>query len=98
MERESMMNGPYPARFRQRFALSVRNGDNGHILELGEQGRQFGHVEATVHGRDVCDRQTPNQRQMELRDMEVDDIEFVSALRDLLEHQDVRRKVIADGA
>jgi hypothetical protein len=35
---------------------------------------------------------------MELRDMKVDDIEFVSALGDLLEHQDVWRKRIEAGA
>ena len=93
-----MINGPYPARFRQRFALGVRNGDDRHILELGEQRRQFRHVETTVHGRDVCDGQTPHNRQMELRDMKVDDIEFVRALRDLFEHQDMRRERIANAA
>src|SRR5262245_1010454 len=98
MERQSMVNGPYPARFRQRLALSIRNRNDRHILELGEQWRQFRHVETTVHGRDVCDGQTSHNRQMKLRDMKVNDIEFVSALRDFLEHQDVGRELIAYGA
>ena len=86
-----------PACFGQRFALSIRNGDERDILELGEQRRQFGHVETTMHGRDVRDRQTPHDRQVELRNVKVDDVEFVSALGDLLEHQDVGRERVAAG-
>jgi len=93
-----MMNRRYPAGVGQRFALSIGNGHDRHILEFGEQWRQFGHVETTVHGRDVCDRQTSHDRQMKLGDMKVNDIEFVSALRDFLEHEDVGRELIANGA
>ena len=89
------MHGSDPASPRQRRALGIGNGDDGNVGKDVVQRLELGNVESAVNRRDVRGRQAARQREMELPKVEVDDVELVRTPGDFLEHEDVRRQVVA---
>src|SRR5882762_1141907 len=87
-----MINRPHPLSLRQWAALRMRNGDNRHIGKLVVNRRQIGQVEPAVQGGNVCKRSATRQREMEIVDMEMNDVELIESLKDLLQQDDMMGK------
>jgi hypothetical protein len=85
-------------RLGQRIALRVGDRDDGHVMELTKERPQLGHVEASVQRRQVRDGKAPGDWEMEIRHVEVHDVEPAGELRDLFQHQQVRREGVLAAA
>ena len=94
--REAVVDGGREVCVRHRAALGVRDRNQRHVVEAQIEREQIGQVLAAVQRGDsaACDR--PEQREMELIDMEMQDVEVVGALADAIEHQHVIGDRIAD--
>jgi len=88
--REPMMNGGRPPRVGQRLSLGVRDGDHRYIAEFSIQRAQLVEIEPSVQSGHVRALDPADDGEVELRDVEVDDIELVGALSDLFQHEHMR--------
>ena len=89
-----MIDGADPILIGNRTALRVGHGDERQIAELAVERDHFWQIEPAVQRRHVRNRQAPGNREMQRRDVKVDDIELVRALRDLFDHEQVPRERI----
>src|SRR5260221_3344381 len=91
---QSVVDGVLPVDPWQRRSLRVRDGDDGHVAEFPIQRRQVWYVEAAVkcsHGRD---RQTRADREVQIVDVKVDDIEFLGVAEHELQHANMMGQLI----
>ena len=96
VDREAVVDGRREVGVRHRAALSVGDRDQRHVVEAQIEREQIGQVLAAVQRGDSAARDRPEQREMELIDMEMQDVEVVGALADAIEHQHVIGDRIAD--
>ena len=96
VDREAVVDGCREVCIRHRATLVVRDRDQRHVGKAQIERKQIGQVLTPVQRGDgaACDR--PKQREMELIDMEVQDVEVVGALAHAIEHQHVIGNRIAD--
>ena len=78
--------------------IAYRNGAVPEVIEEGHTGfikwNQIGNIEPPMQGRHVRHALTPAQREMQVIDVKMDDIEFRGALKDMLEHQYLIRHLV----
>jgi hypothetical protein len=75
---------------RQRRALRIRDRDERQLTELLVQRHQIGQIETAVHRGQMRRVHSTREREVQWRDVIVDDVELLRTLRDLLDHQHVR--------
>jgi hypothetical protein len=92
--RQAVIDGADPILIGNRIALCVGHGDERQIVELAVERDDFWQIEPAVQRGHVRNRQAPGNREMQRRDVKVDDIELVRALRDLFDQEQVQRERI----
>ena len=85
----AMMDGAGKIRFRHGSALRAGDRNQRHVVEPHIEGKQIGQVLAAVQRGHRPARERAEQREMELIDMEVQDVEVGGPLPDAVEHQHV---------
>ena len=96
VDREAMVDGRREVRVWHRAALRFRDRDQRHVVKSHIERKQIGQILAAVQRGDGAARDRPEQRKLELVDMEVQYVEFVGALADAIEHQHVIGNGIAN--
>ena len=96
VDRQAVVDGRREVRVRHRAALRVGDRDQRHVVEADIERKQIGQILAAVQRGDGAARDRPEQREMKLVDVEVQDVEFVGALAHAIEHQHVIGDRIAD--
>ena len=94
--REAVVDGCREVRIRHRPALIVGDRDQRHVVKAQIERKKIGQVLAAMQCSDSAARDRPEQRKLKLVDMEVHDIEVVSALAHAIEHQHVIGNRVAD--
>ena len=89
-----MVHRPHPVLARQRRALRIGDRDEWQFAELFVERHQIRQVETAMHRREMRRVHPARERKVQRRDVIVDDVEVLRALRDLLDHQHVRREWI----
>ena len=89
VDRQAVIDGRREVRLRHRAALIVGDRDQRHVVEAEIERQQIGQVLAAVQGGDGAVRDRPEQRELKLVDMEVQDVEVIGALAHAIEHQHV---------
>ena len=79
-----MVNGLYPVRRGQRFALSVRDGYKRLISKPVEHRNQVRKVEASVQRGDMRNRQIATDRKMKVTSMKMKQIKLINVLDDVI--------------
>ena len=95
-DRETMIDRRRKVGVRHGQALRVGDGHQRHIVEAHIKRNQIGQILPAVQRGDGAVRDRPEQRKLELVDMEVQDVEFIGALAHAIEHQHVVGNWIAD--
>ena len=81
-----MINSSLPVCPGQRIALRVGDGDNWHVAEDLVQGRELGNVESSMQGCDVDDLLAAAQREVQVVDVEMNDVEVTPFTEYILQH------------
>ena len=89
VDRQAVIDGRREVRVRHRAALVVGDRNQRHVVEAEIERQQIGQILAAVQRGDGAARDRPEQRELELVDMEVQDVEVVGALAHAIEHQHV---------
>ena len=89
IDRQAVIDGRREIRVRHRAALIVGDRNERHVVEAEIERQQVGQVLAAMQGGDGAVRDRPEQRELKLIDMEVQDVEVVGALAHAIEHQHV---------
>ena len=89
VDRQAVIDGRREIRVRHRAALIVGDRNQRHVVEAEIERQEIGQVLAAMQGGDGAARDRPEQRELELIDMEVQDVEVVGALAHAIEHQHV---------
>jgi hypothetical protein len=76
-------------RVRQRRPLSIRDRDQRHVAESGIKRQAVPVILAPMQCRQAGDRQMPEDREMEMVDMEVKHVELGGVRAHLVQHQHV---------
>ena len=74
--RETMIDRGGKVRMWQRRPLSIRDRNQRHVAEFGKKRQRVAMVLAAMQSRQAGDRQMPEEREMEMVDMEVKHVEF----------------------
>src|SRR6188768_1055459 len=93
-----MMHRSDPARVGKRMTLRVGNRYQRELAILTIERNQFRQVETSVQRGEVRRREAASDREMQLRNVKVNHVEFAGALRHLLDHQHVLGKKVAPAA
>ena len=89
---QAVVDGRLPVGPRQRPALVVGDGDERHLGVLLEQGLLVRGMQPAVQGGDARARVAPQQREVDVVAVEVDDVEAGHVLEDQLQQPDVVRQ------
>ncbi len=89
-----MVNRRLPVRPWQRVTLGFRNRHDRHISKMVVKRSKVRDIEPAVQGCDVRNPQESRDWKMQIIDVEMDHIEFVRALRYVLQQQNVVCKLI----
>jgi len=84
-----MVDGADPTGILERLALRIRDRDDGHIGELSIEWDELWQIQPAVQRRDMRNRQSAHNGEVNVRDVEVHEVEVGSLLRHLLDHQDM---------
>src|SRR5258705_314722 len=91
VSRNAMLHSGDEIGMRQRLALRVRDGSEGHVPEAEIEAPEIGKILAPMKGGQRSLRDRPNQWEMKMIDVEMQDIELVAPLAHLIEHEHVVR-------
>ena len=92
--RQTVIHGADPVLTGQRVALRVGDGDQRQIRELAVERHDLWQIEPAVQRRHMGNRQAPRDREVQRRDVKVDDVELVHALRNLFDEEQMQRERI----
>src|SRR6185436_5282065 len=87
----------HPPQHRQLRTLRVRNRDDRSVVEHFIEGLEVGEIEPAVKRRQSPTAKGSEQRKLEKVDVEVNDIEFIGAPSNLIQHHYVVWQMIQDG-
>ena len=94
VRRQAVIDGRLPVHVRQRLSLIVRNRNHRHLAEFLVQRHEVGQVETTVERGDMRMATAARQREVQVINVVMNDVELVGAARYLLEQQDMMRQLI----
>src|SRR5205823_13626360 len=83
-----------PVHVRQRLSLVGRNGNNRQLAELFVNRHEVWQVETTMERGDMRMATAARQREVQVINVVMNDVELVGAARHLLEQQDMMRQLI----
>src|ERR1041385_5854501 len=94
LSRQSMVNSGLPVHPWQRRSLRVGDRNYRHVSKLPVKRNQIRNIQPTVQCRHVRDWLSATQREVQIINMKMDDIELRSALKHMLKHQDLVGQLI----
>ena len=89
-----MVDRALPIRPRQRFTLSVRNGNDRYICEVPINRHQIGEVESTMKGCNVRGMLVVTEREVKVVNVVVNDVKILFFAEDLVQHDDVMSQLV----
>ena len=93
VNRQTVIDGALPVQPGQRFALGIRNGNDGHFPELLVERRQVGYIQSAMQRRQGGNVLMSTSRIVQIIDVKVNQVEIVN----LLEHAFHQEQVMGQG-